>query len=151
MSENVSVYACPNFDDKNYEFKADTKTENNGYNGRSVMTDYEKSLNNKCIEIERLQAECDNWHNEYNKAFASYLETFKSLTVLQAENEELKAKCKLYGEINEQDTKDYAKIFNERNKYKQALEEIRGIASPHCSQCIEITKIISEVLEECTK
>lgn len=32
-------------------------------------------------------------------------------------------------------------------KYRSALEEIREIASPHCSQCREIINKINEVLK----
>lgn len=37
---------------------------------------------------------------------------------LRAENKELKEKCKKYGEINEQETKDYAKLMAENEKLK---------------------------------
>ena len=33
-------------------------------------------------------------------------------------------------------------------KYKQVLKDIREIASPHCSQCVEIIDKINEVLND---
>lgn len=45
----------------------------------------------------------------------------------EQECEELKEKCRKYGEINEQETKDYAELKNKAEKYKQTLTEIKEI------------------------
>ena len=79
--------------------------------------------------------------------------------------EELKAKCKKYGEINEQETKDYAELKTERDSYidkyflesqkvvnlRKVLTEIKEIAEENKETaqykgiCFSILKKISEV------
>ena len=39
------------------------------------------------------------------------------------------------------------KILQENKPYRSALEEISGLASPHCTQCSQIIKIVNEVLK----
>jgi hypothetical protein len=46
----------------------------------------------------------------------------------EQECEELKAKCRKYCEINEQETKDFAELKAENEKLKQTLAEIKEIA-----------------------
>ena len=78
---------------------------------------------------------------------------------LEQENEQLKKEAALNAvcianyikKVRKQD-KLIAKIQNDFNnrkpaaQYIKALKEIQKLASPHCSQCIEILKIINEVL-----
>lgn len=66
---------------------------------------------------------------------------YKQLQAKEQENEELKAKCKKYGEINEQEAKDYAELkalntrldnqretyWKEYKKLKQTLTEIKDV------------------------
>lgn len=66
--------------------------------------------------------------------YASY-ELRQMLIRKEQECEEWKEKCKKYGEINEQETKDYAELKAENERYKQALEEIREIQKD-CEGCM---------------
>ena len=70
---------------------------------------------------------------------------YKQLQRLKAENEKLKEKNEeLIAQLSRfYRKKEYIRLL----KYKQALEEIREISSPHCSQCREIIDKINEVLK----
>ena len=52
----------------------------------------------------------------------------KQLKRKEQECEELTEKVKKYGEINEQETKDYAELKNKAEKCKQTLADIKEIA-----------------------
>lgn len=56
---------------------------------------------------------------------------------LKSKNEKLKEKCK-YWENNS--------YFHVYIKTRKCLEEIKNIASPHCSQCVDIIDKINKVL-----
>jgi hypothetical protein len=82
---------------------------------------------------------CYLYHKYCDEIDNCYLKKCKRL---EQENKALQA----YKDINE----DFKKAWGELNeKYKQlysALEEISGLASPHCTQCSQIINIINEVL-----
>ena len=68
---------------------------------------------------------------------------------LEQENKELKEDVlKWQKEFSRQyqinENKGYSKA---EENYRSALEEISGLASPHCTQCSQIIKIVNEVLK----
>ena len=69
---------------------------------------------------------------------------YKQLKRKEQECEELKAKCKKYGEINEQETKDYAELKAERDSYidKYFLES---------QKVLKLNKVLKEIKEICKK
>ena len=91
----------------------------------------------------------------------------QKLKAKEQECEELKAKCKKYGEINEQETKDYAELKAERDNYidkyflesqkvvnpRKVLTEIKEIAEENKETaqykgiCFSILQKIREVIE----
>ena len=64
------------------------------------------------------------------------------LKAKERECERLKAKCKKYGEINEQETKDYAELKAERDSYidKYFLES---------QKVVNIKKVLTKIKEIC--
>jgi predicted RNase H-like nuclease (RuvC/YqgF family) len=61
----------------------------------------------------------------------------------RAENKRFREENKELKELNKKICEDWEK---EIKVYWNTLEEIREIASPHCSQCVEILDKINEVL-----
>ena len=98
------------------------------------------------------------WCKNYNNANSKDCETlyvcnknpncyYKQLKRKEQECERLKAKCKKYGEINEQETKDYAEL-------KAENEELRkNLVDKHTSRCFrlvthrEFDKLIMETVQ----
>ena len=112
---------------------------------------------------------CDDFNNDDECCMYRQLEYYKeALKAKKQECEELKAKCKKYGLINEQETKDYAELKAERDNYidkyflesqkvvnlRKVLTEIKEIAEENKETaqykgiCFSILQKISEV-EEC--
>ena len=79
-----------------------------------------------------LGGNCKGWTNCY----------YKQLKRKEQECEELKAKCKKYGEINEQETKDYAELKAERDSYidKYFLES---------QKLVNFRKVLNKIKEIC--
>lgn len=71
---------------------------------------------------------------------------YKQLKRLEQENKKLKY---LISEEQcfEEGCKKCTKAYYTDDTYRSALEEIRGLASPHCTQCSQIINIINEVLQ----
>lgn len=97
----------------------------------------------------RLKIHCENAIKALHNKQAEYDQ-------LKAKNEELKEKVKKYGEINEQETKDYAELWKQHDKLKQTLQEIKEIllktstdSQEHCVNAKSvILQKISEVLND---
>ena len=63
-----------------------------------------------------LGGECNGWENCY----------YKQLKRKEQKCEELKEKVKKYGEINEQETKDYAELKAENEELKKIINEAKS-------------------------
>ena len=83
----------------------------------------------------------------------------KQLKRLEQENKELKKDVQLFKCLNtfgESECHCACRCLGNEfcedadkkiNSYRSALEEISGLASPHCTQCSQIINIINEVLK----
>lgn len=90
-----------------------------------------------CVNCARVE-----YHSLYSLNWDNQARLQKIIKQKEQECEELKEKCKKYGEINKQETKDYAELKAEndlfrtchdneqakRRKYGQAIEDIKEIA-----------------------
>ena len=111
--------------------------------------DRDSSLNNclaHCIPYPECTCyeSCDEHPNCY----------YKQLKRLKQENKELKEEIRFHNKENSNLLAErnaaqivYDEIREVRERYRSALEEISGLASPHCTQCSQIINIINEVLK----
>lgn len=127
-----------------------------------------RQYHNKCCgEFENEKQNLIDKYNQFSKDFfiGKYCkkEYCDLLKAKEQECEELKKQVKKYGEINEQETKDYAELKAEndlfrtchdneqekRRKYEQTLIEIKEIAEKQCNICEALTPI--DEYKDCKK
>jgi hypothetical protein len=72
----------------------------------------------------------------------------KNLKVKEQECEELKEKVKKYGEINEQETKDYAELWKQHDQLKQTLSEIKEFCIDHTQLIHDAYPYLNIILEK---
>lgn len=99
---------------------------------------FEKQDKFAAMFIQELKNEKSSLVNEY----------LKKIGHLQSENKELKEKCKKYGEINEQETKDYAelKVENERLKTR-GTPPLIGVVLTENKQLKQTLSEIKEIVQ----
>ncbi|MBQ2395928.1 MAG: hypothetical protein II304_02630 [Bacteroidales bacterium] len=73
----------------------------------------------------------------------------KQLDQLKMENEELREKCKKYGEINEQETKDYAELKAENAELKYKAEFYENYNNAHIDKITKLEKTLAEIKKVC--
>ena len=72
---------------------------------------------------------------------------YRQLKRKEQECEELKAKCKKYGEINKQETKDYAELKADREEALKQLEFVRTLNTVREAEIRKYSKTLTEIKE----
>lgn len=81
----------------------------------------------KYKQLKRKEQECEKLDNEAQNLFTEKINLENELDQLRAENEELKKKFKKFFDIDNQECWDIAFLNNEKERYKQALDEIEKV------------------------